>query len=184
MYHTLPQRFSTAFSQTVGKAASQAQGLPMLLTEYNAGLCYGGTNLSGLDGAYAAAFVMRQVRALCALASPPSQRLVTRTAQVPYLNEAENLVFYSYWTFTDIFEEGGQLSEPWSNSFGMQTIHQVTTLPMSSRLVFRQFTFAHSTGGQARLQGDATPQQTRQRPHFPQRVAAGGRQRRRVGHAR
>lgn len=45
--------------------------------------------------------------------------------QVPYLNEAENLLFYSYWTFTDIFEEGGQLSEPWSNSFGMQTIHQV-----------------------------------------------------------
>ncbi len=35
-------------------------------------------------------------------------------------------MFYSYWTFTDIFEEGGQLSEPWSNSFGMQTIHQVT----------------------------------------------------------
>jgi beta-xylosidase len=47
------------------------------------------------------------------------------TAQVPYLNEAENLLFYSYWTFTDIFEEGGQLSDPWSNSFGMQTIHQV-----------------------------------------------------------
>ena len=156
----------------------------MLLTEYNAGLCYGGTNLSGLDGAYAAAFVTRQVRARFALASPPLQRFITRIAQVPYLNEAANLVFYSYWTFTDIFEEGGQLSEPWSNSFGMQTIHQVAALSVFLRLVFRRFTSAHSTGGQARLQGDATSQQTRQRPHFPQRFATGGRQRRRLGHAR
>jgi hypothetical protein len=96
----------------------------MLLTEYNAGLCYGGTNLSGLDGAYAAAFVTRQVGqriALLCILRPCTSHIT----QVPYLNQAENLVFYSYWTFTDIFEEGGQLSEPWSNSFGMQTIHQV-----------------------------------------------------------
>ncbi len=46
--------------------------------------------------------------------------------QVPYLNDIDNLLFYSYWTFTDIFEEGGQLSEPWSNSFGMQTIHKAS----------------------------------------------------------
>jgi hypothetical protein len=60
--HAVLQNFSTAFAQTVGKAAAQTKGLPLLLTEYNAGLCYGGTNLSGLDGAYAAAFVTRQVR--------------------------------------------------------------------------------------------------------------------------
>jgi hypothetical protein len=46
----------------------------MLLTEHNAGLCYGGTNLSGLDGAYAAAFVMRQVGQRIAL---PLQRLTS-----------------------------------------------------------------------------------------------------------
>jgi hypothetical protein len=124
----LAQSSSTAFSQTVNAAAAKTQGLPLLLTEYNAGLCYGGTNLSGLDGAYAAAFVTRQVRRV--RASPPvaQQVPVPHAAQVPYLNDIDNLLWYSYWTFTDIFEEGGQLSEPWSNSFGMQTIHQV--LPM------------------------------------------------------
>ena len=66
-----PQGSSTGFSQTVGKAAAQTQGLPLLLTEYNAGLCYGGTNLSGLDGAYAAAFVTRQVRPALARAAAP-----------------------------------------------------------------------------------------------------------------
>ena len=42
-------------------------------------------------------------------------------------------MFYSYWTFTDIFEEGGQLSDPWSNSFGMTTIPQVAIVRRVTR---------------------------------------------------
>jgi hypothetical protein len=82
---TLAQSHSTAFSEAVGQAASQSGQLPLLLTEYNAGLCYGGTNLSGLDGAYAAAFVARQVSANRSLCSSLTERLIAwmRPGSVP-----------------------------------------------------------------------------------------------------
>jgi hypothetical protein len=64
-----------------------------LLTEYNNGL--GGTNR---DGASGAAFLFRNVGLLQALD------------------------MWSWWTFSDIFEEGWMRSAPFHNGFGMMTV--------------------------------------------------------------
>jgi hypothetical protein len=70
-------------------------------------------------------------------------------------------VFYSYWTFTDIFEEGGQLSEPWSNSFGIQTIHQVAATARPLVIMRPIMSQILSSGSKASLQGASNPEQTR-----------------------
>ncbi len=70
----------------------------MLLTEFNPGL---GLPNNFADTPYAAAFVTY-------LAGSLPER-------------APALELYSYWTFSDIFEEGGQDPTPFHNGFGMMT---------------------------------------------------------------
>eukprot|EP00762_Andalucia_godoyi_P005587 ANDGO_00547.mRNA.1 Beta-xylosidase len=97
----LPVGDRRGFSNAIAKAASQVpSNIPLLMTEYNAGL-----GIQVLDSAYAASFIVYQI---------------------PWLSAIPNLKLWSYWTFTDVFEEGGQESIPFdSDSFGMQTIHGV-----------------------------------------------------------
>jgi xylan 1,4-beta-xylosidase len=47
---------------------------------------------------------------------------------------------YSFWTFTDLFEEGGQISTPFHGGFGLQTIHGI---PKPS---YRVFEMLHHLG--------------------------------------
>lgn len=89
-----------AFADAVRGVAQQVTPVPVLLTEYNAGL-----GIQKLDISYAAAFIFRQVT---------------------LLSDVTNLPLYSYWTFSDIFEEGGLSSKPFdSDTFGIQTIHGI-----------------------------------------------------------
>lgn len=98
---TLPVGDRFGFSKAITAAAqSVPAGTPFLLTEYNAGL-----GIGVLDSSYAAAFTIHNVLRLSGVS---------------------NLVLWSPWTFTDIFEEGGQYSTPFDpNSFGLQTIHGI-----------------------------------------------------------
>jgi xylan 1,4-beta-xylosidase len=47
---------------------------------------------------------------------------------------------YSFWTFCDIFEEGGQLSAPFHGGFGLQTIHGIP------KPTYRVFEMLHRMG--------------------------------------
>jgi xylan 1,4-beta-xylosidase len=47
---------------------------------------------------------------------------------------------YSFWTFSDLFEEGGQFSAPFHGGFGLQTIHGI---PKST---YRVFEMLHRLG--------------------------------------
>jgi xylan 1,4-beta-xylosidase len=76
-----------------------AAGLPFVVTEFNSGL---GNNL--LDEPYSAAFVLHQLVAM---------------QGVPALDTL------SYWTMSDIFSEQGEVSAPWQEGFGIQTIYGV-----------------------------------------------------------
>jgi len=72
--------------------AAQA-GLPFFLTEYNNGL-----GKTSRDDASAAAFVMRQVGLM------------------------NSLDLFSWWTFSDVFEEGWMRSAPFHNGYGLMTM--------------------------------------------------------------
>lgn len=85
--------FASAVSAAAGVASSA--GLPLLLTEFNAGL-----GIGVADGPYSAAFVLHQVAAF---------------------QEASGIEVLSFWCFTDIFEEQGQMSAPYTQAFGMMT---------------------------------------------------------------
>ncbi len=89
------------FSNAIKGACAQVpRDVPVLITEYNAGL-YQET----LDKPYAASFVWHNL---------------------PLLAEINNLPLWSYWQATGIFEEGGQSSVEFdSNDFGIQTLHGV-----------------------------------------------------------
>lgn len=97
------------FAQLVAERAGLAAqiGLPFMLTEFNPGL---GINVA--DEPYSASFIVHQLVALAALAqmSPAN------------VSAIETL---SFWCFTDIFEEQGQLSPPYTQSFGMLTNYGV-----------------------------------------------------------
>jgi len=47
---------------------------------------------------------------------------------------------YSFWTFSDLFEEGGQLSAPFHGGFGLQTIHGIP------KPTYRVFEILHKMG--------------------------------------
>lgn len=80
--------------------------LKLYLSEYNSGLY--GKGLSNHDTNYAASFMVFQAAKL--------QPLITD----------DNFGWMSYWTFSDVFEEGGFGSQPFHNEFGMQTIRGIT----------------------------------------------------------
>jgi len=102
---------------TEGAQKAAAGGLPLLLTEYNGGL---GINAS--DGPYASSFVTY---------------LASAMQTIP------NLELFSYWTFSDIFEEQGFDSTPYNQKFGMETIYHI---PKPS---YRAFELLHRLGDQA-----------------------------------
>jgi xylan 1,4-beta-xylosidase len=96
------------------KAKKEARELPLYYTEWNASAMIGEKIL---DTTYAAAFVAR------------------------ILNENQGLVNgYSFWTFSDIFEEVGQLSNEFHGGFGMMTIHGI------KKPVYRVFEMFHNLG--------------------------------------
>jgi xylan 1,4-beta-xylosidase len=49
---------------------------------------------------------------------------------------------YSYWTFSDLFEEGGQSSKPFHNGFGLMNIHGI------AKPTFRVYELFHKLGDQ------------------------------------
>jgi xylan 1,4-beta-xylosidase len=77
----------------------QHTSVPFYITEYNAGL--GLKEGLDLDAPFAAAFAFRQIAAI------------------------EDVDMFSWWTFTDIFEEQWMRSAPFHNGFGLQTVHGV-----------------------------------------------------------
>ncbi|EGD74675.1 hypothetical protein PTSG_12384 [Salpingoeca rosetta] len=98
--------------QSTQKIAAAAH-LPLLITEYNDGL--EGTP-PHRDTAYAAAFVFHNVPLV------------------------QNLSLFSWWTFTDVFEEGGMNPSPFSNAFGLQNIYGV------AKPVYRAFQLLNDAG--------------------------------------
>jgi len=85
----------------------------LFYTEYNSGL-YGFGNH---DIPFAAAFVIKNVA------------------------DVQGIVdVWSYWTFSDIFEEGGFKSTPFQDGFGMLTIHKIP------KPVYRAFELLHQSG--------------------------------------
>jgi len=99
--------------QVISKAKAEAAPYPVFYSEYNSGLYDPGFH----DDPFAAAFVMFNIQDLQGLTH-----------------------LLSYWTFSDIFEEGGFLSAPFHEGFGMITIHGVP------KPVFRAFELLHRTG--------------------------------------
>lgn len=86
------------------RAGTGVPPLPLLLTEYNSGLQGGpGTGHSGrhADTAYAAAFAVRVAPRLTALE------------------------LASWWSFSDVFEEGWLTGRPFYGGFGLLTTHGV-----------------------------------------------------------
>jgi xylan 1,4-beta-xylosidase len=88
------------FANTIIDAHSKVPaGKPFLLTEFNAGL----GNIELLYSSYAAAFVFRNLPQLEGI-----------------------LDVWSYWTFTDVFEENGMHSAPFEGyNYGIQTVQGI-----------------------------------------------------------
>jgi xylan 1,4-beta-xylosidase len=103
----------------VRDSRAQVADHPFYLTEYNVGCCLG---YQSHDNSAAAAFVFRTVGDL---------------------NDALDL--YSYWTFTDVFEEGGLAQEEFKNVYGMMTVHGIP------KPVWRAFQLLHEHAGDTRL---------------------------------
>lgn len=87
------------FANTVlgAQKIAAGAGLPFYLTEYNDGLDGGDHR----DTAYAAGFVLHNI---------------------PLLRPLD---IFSWWTFSDVFEEGGMVGVPFSNAYGLQNIYGV-----------------------------------------------------------
>lgn len=91
--------FTRLISEARAFVRKNAPHADFYITEYNAGL--GLKEGMDLDAPFAAAFAFRQITAI------------------------EDVDMFSWWTFTDIFEEQWQKSSPFQNGFGLQTIHGV-----------------------------------------------------------
>lgn len=95
------------------RAVQEAQGLPVYYTEWN--------SLAGLpsDGPFGASFIAKTV-----------------------MDNMGLVKGYSYWTFTDIFEEGGMPGAAFHGGFGLLTLQGV---PKAS---YRVFQLLHMLGSQ------------------------------------
>lgn len=99
--------------KVISQVKQEASPWPVYYSEYNSGLFWPGLH----DDPYASAFVMYNIQRMQGL-----------------------LDLMSYWTFSDIFEEGGFESEPFHEGFGMLTIHRVP------KPAYRAFQLLHRTG--------------------------------------
>ena len=114
LYPTDPQNNKNegvnAFYNTLKSAGDildkyKSLNLTLYLSEFNSGLY--GKNVDNHDNHYAASFMIFQASKL--------QSLITN----------HNYGWMSYWTFSDVFEEEGFVSDPFHNGFGMQTIRGI-----------------------------------------------------------
>jgi len=121
LYPTDPEVPQTrdGFRDYVAQAAQQAAagGLPLLLTEFNSGL---GINVA--DNPYTASFAVYLAQAMQTVA---------------------NLELFSFWTFSDIFEEQGFDSTPFLQKFGLNTIYNIP------KPGYRGFQILHELGDQS-----------------------------------
>ena len=102
--------------EMTARARQEAGGLPLYYTEWN---CSAGNRTPQQDEPYSAAFVTKTI--------VDNQGLVDG---------------YSFWTFSDIFEEGGMPSQPFHGGFGLLTLHGVP------KPVYRAFQLLHRSGEQ------------------------------------
>lgn len=93
------------------KAVEEAQGLPVYYTEWNSG--------AGLasDGPFGSSFILKTI-----------------------MDSAGLVEGYSYWTFSDIFEEGGMPYQPFHGGFGLLNLQGI---PKAS---YRAFQLLHKLG--------------------------------------
>ena len=106
---------ANCFADTIKDARAKAPAdVPFFVTEYNAGLF----NKELLYSSYAAAFVFRNVVLL-----------------------HDQVDVWSYWTFSDIFEENGMHSTPFEGfNYGMQTVRGI------KKPVYRAFELLGAAG--------------------------------------
>lgn len=109
------------------KASREAGKYPLYYTEWNTSAM---TNDAQHDECYASAMIAK------------------------ILADNDGLVKgYSYWTFTDIFEEGGQLKGPFHGGFGLQNVYGV------EKPAYRLFQLFHGLGTRrlvVETQGEST----------------------------
>ena len=102
--------------QMTAKARAEAGKLPLYYTEWN-------TSAMVPDALHDESF---------------SAAMIAKT-----IADAAGLVEgYSFWTFTDLFEEGGQHAAPFHGGFGLQTVHGIR------KPNYRLFELLHETGDQ------------------------------------
>lgn len=100
--------------EMTARAREQAGDLPLYYTEWNTSAMVPDPLH---DEAYSAAFVAKTLA-----------------------DNAGLVEGYSFWTFTDLFEEGGQLAAPFHGGFGLQTIHGIP------KPTYRVFELLHQVG--------------------------------------
>ena len=93
------------------KAVEEAGGLPVYYTEWN--------SLAGLDsdGAFGSSFILKTI-----------------------LDGVDLAEGYSYWTFSDIFEEGGMPGKAFHGGFGLMTMQGI------KKITYRAFEMLHKLG--------------------------------------
>jgi xylan 1,4-beta-xylosidase len=112
--HLMGQYERGVLQKMTARARSEAGNLPLYYTEWNSSAMLPD---SLHDDAYAAALVAKTIA------------------------DNDGLVDgYSFWTFTDLFEEGGQFSAPFHGGFGLQTIHGIP------KPTYRVFEMLHRLG--------------------------------------
>jgi xylan 1,4-beta-xylosidase len=110
--------------QMTAKARAEAGKLPLYYTEWN-------TSAMVPDALHDESF---------------SAAMIAKTVA-----DAAGLVDgYSFWTFTDLFEEGGQHAAPFHGGFGLQTVHGIR------KPNYRLFELLHEMGDQ-RLKVESEP---------------------------
>jgi len=110
--HNYPGADNDDFVYGILRASSEASPLPMVMTEYSAMLMING--LTNHDSAFGSAFVARIIPAVQGLAD-----------------------VFSYWTFSDVFEEGGLSLHPFRNVYGLMNINGIP------KPVYRAFQLMH-----------------------------------------
>lgn len=87
------------------------------MTEFNAGL-----GIDVADGPYSASFILHQLVSFALL----------------FPNATATMDTLSFWCVSDVFEEGGQASAPYTQQFGLQTVYGVP------KPVYHALSFVHS----------------------------------------
>ena len=102
-----------ALTRMAKKAKAEAGNLPLYYTEWN--------SLAGIpsDGPFGASFLTKTI-----------------------MDNAGLVEGYSYWTFTDIFEEAGMPHKEFHGGYGLMTLHGVPKAP------YRAFELLHKLGSQ------------------------------------